>query len=332
MTGVAIATGIAAVATGLGAYLNYQGQRQANQTNENLMREQMAYQTSERLAAQEYNTPVNQRARFEAAGINPYMALGQIDAGNTQAMSGVSSPDIKPASLGDTLEALGQAPSQVVSSIQGVQQIQAQSEAIKQAKVETLYKERNMITDLNQKKSDIALKLSQKDLNEESRNMLKSQIKDLDNQIKMHQIDADYHEQYIKSRNSKEQNLADLAYQQQVGQFIQNNYQQMVNDAFPSLNAAQIGALKAQTSQAYSAANLSNKMSDTEIEKKAGVIADNQIKALEKAGWKKNYDAEQKLKRANNDYIRIMTRKVRASNNWVQNYSPLAGIGAAAIK
>lgn len=332
MTGLAIATGVAAVASGVGAYLNYKGQQKANQTNQDLAREQMAYQTSERLAAQQYNTPLAQRSRFEAAGINPYLAMSNLDAGNTQAMSAPGFSPVENEGLGDVLSQLGEAPDKVISSVQGVQQIQAQKEAVKQARIESLYKERNIIAELQNKQADTKLKLAGKDVNEAQKNVLKQQERDLANQIRMHQIDADYHEQYVRSRNSKEENLARLAYEQQVGQLLQNNYQQMVNDAFPGLNAAQIQSLKAQTSQAYAAANLSNKMSETEIEKKAEQITRNQIATLERDGWQKNRDAEISLKRANKIYIQAATSKVRKSNNWVQNYSPLAGLAVAAVK
>lgn len=332
MTGLAIATGIAAVASGVGAYLNYKGQKSANQANADLMREQMAYQTSERLATQQYNAPAYQRARFEAAGINPYMALGNIDSGNTSAMSAPGLPSMENENLGDVLEAAGKVPQDVAGSVVQAQQIQAQSEAIKQAKIDTIYKERNVVADLNNKLADTKLKLSSKDVNTEQKKVLQQQVRDLEQQIKLHEIDADYHEQYMRSRNSKEENLARLAYEQQLGQHYQNIYQQQVNDAFPAMNAAQLQALKAQTAQSYAAANLSDKMSETEIEKKAGQITANQIATMERNGWKKNYDAEQSIKRANANYIRQCTRKVKNSNNFVQNYSPLASIGVAAVK
>lgn len=76
-TGTLIGLGIGALAVGAAStvaagVLNKSAQSEANATNIQLSREQMAYQTSEREAAQEYNTPANQRARYEAAGINPF--------------------------------------------------------------------------------------------------------------------------------------------------------------------------------------------------------------------------------------------------------------------
>lgn len=58
--------------------------RQANIANRNLQNEQNAFNKAMWDAENMYNTPVQQRLRFEAAGINPYMALGNINAGNAQ--------------------------------------------------------------------------------------------------------------------------------------------------------------------------------------------------------------------------------------------------------
>ena len=58
--------------------------RQANIANRNLQNEQNAFNKAMWDAENMYNTPVQQRLRFEAAGINPYFALGNISAGNAQ--------------------------------------------------------------------------------------------------------------------------------------------------------------------------------------------------------------------------------------------------------
>ena len=58
--------------------------RQANIANRNLQNEQNEFNKSMWDAENAYNTPVQQRLRYEAAGINPYFALGNISAGNAQ--------------------------------------------------------------------------------------------------------------------------------------------------------------------------------------------------------------------------------------------------------
>lgn len=58
--------------------------RQANIANRNLQNEQNAFNKSMWDAENMYNTPVQQRLRYQAAGINPYFALGNINSGNAQ--------------------------------------------------------------------------------------------------------------------------------------------------------------------------------------------------------------------------------------------------------
>ena len=58
--------------------------RQANIANRNLQNEQNEFNKTMWDAENAYNTPVQQRLRYEAAGINPYFALGNISAGNAQ--------------------------------------------------------------------------------------------------------------------------------------------------------------------------------------------------------------------------------------------------------
>lgn len=58
--------------------------RHANIANRNLQNEQNAFNKAMWDAENMYNTPVQQRLRYEAAGINPYFALGNISAGNAQ--------------------------------------------------------------------------------------------------------------------------------------------------------------------------------------------------------------------------------------------------------
>lgn len=64
---------------------NLQIARETNEANRNLWREQS-----------EYNTPVNQMARFRAAGINPYMAVSQITSGNAETAPVMQSAVVDP--------------------------------------------------------------------------------------------------------------------------------------------------------------------------------------------------------------------------------------------
>lgn len=335
---VGIASAVAATGIGVASSISSAKAQKnatdsANATNIQLAREQMAYQTSERLAAQEYNTPANQRARYEQAGVNPYLMLGQMDSGNTTMQTGVTPAQVQPNyALSDLLKGLGRTGSDLMSNLQNIQQIQGQQEVIRQARVETLFKGREKLLQMNNLAADISVKMSQVDKNSQEYRNLQAQYNQIKNDIKSQEIDLKYQDDYNQARNSRERNNADLAYYQSIAVQRQSEYQEMVNDAFPSLNAAQLESLKAATSSSYAQANLSYRMSDTEIEKKAGQITANQIEALRRDNVLVEQKDAHRLAQANKIYIQAMTSKVRNSNNWVQNYSPLAGFAAAALK
>lgn len=58
--------------------------RETNAQNYQIFREQNEFNKEQLNNYLQYNTPAAQRARFEDAGINPYMALGSIQNGNAQ--------------------------------------------------------------------------------------------------------------------------------------------------------------------------------------------------------------------------------------------------------
>lgn len=59
-------------------------QRETNAQNYQIFREQNEFNKEQLNNYLQYNTPAAQRARFEDAGINPYMALGSVQNGNAQ--------------------------------------------------------------------------------------------------------------------------------------------------------------------------------------------------------------------------------------------------------
>ena len=105
-TAIIVGSAIAAVGAVGASGINAASTSSTNKKQEEMFHEQMAYQTSEREATQEYNTPANQRQRYEDAGINPYLALGQMDAGNTSAQTAPSAPQLQVPQYGDIISAL----------------------------------------------------------------------------------------------------------------------------------------------------------------------------------------------------------------------------------
>ena len=76
--------GVNAGASLLGGIFSYFGQKSANAAALERMREQNSFAERMWNEGNAYNTPYEQRKRYEAAGINPYLALGNIQAGNAQ--------------------------------------------------------------------------------------------------------------------------------------------------------------------------------------------------------------------------------------------------------
>lgn len=95
--------GVNAGASLLGGVLNFFGQKSANAAALQRMREQNSFVERMWNEGNAYNTPYEQRKRYEAAGINPYMALGNIQAGNAQG----SVTPAPPAPVGNAGAALG---------------------------------------------------------------------------------------------------------------------------------------------------------------------------------------------------------------------------------
>ena len=64
--------------------MNYKIAQESNQLNEQMFHEANDFNKSERLATQEYNSAAQQRARLEAAGLNPYLMMSGGSAGTAQ--------------------------------------------------------------------------------------------------------------------------------------------------------------------------------------------------------------------------------------------------------
>lgn len=119
----------------VGGLFGLVGQRKANQMNmkinqmnnefnERMLDKQLAFQQSMFDQANEYNSAVNQRARLEAAGLNPYMMMSGGNAGTATAMSGGITSAANPLSMQNAGAAAAQGVSAVGNFItQGVSNI-----------------------------------------------------------------------------------------------------------------------------------------------------------------------------------------------------------------
>lgn len=88
--------GLSAIFGSSQASKSLQAQREANATNLQIARETNEANANLWREQSEYNTPVNQMARFRAAGINPYMAMSQISSGNAETAPQMQGSSIAP--------------------------------------------------------------------------------------------------------------------------------------------------------------------------------------------------------------------------------------------
>lgn len=100
-----------------GAVSSY-GQHKANESNERIAREQnlynaaaLKYQNRFNLSMwkrqNEYNSPLAQRLRYEQAGINPALALGNITAGTAEGVTSAAAAPAAGADFRNSLSSLG---------------------------------------------------------------------------------------------------------------------------------------------------------------------------------------------------------------------------------
>lgn len=302
-TGAIIAIGALAASTAAAGVANIASQKSANKTNVALQNESNAlnYQMfqeqlgfTEKLQDKQnaYNTQAAQRQRYEQAGINPYLAMSNITSGNAELASTPSAnpavaPRVQPVTgLAQLLQNLGQVPSQVYQIQQMSQQVNAQREAIKAARIENLYRAADRSADINKKIAEQHKLLSDSSLNDDRRKEILANIDKL--QFEKHSIDLQnqFYQRTLNARTRKEENMANLVYAQEQGQLLQNTYQSLTNAAFPKLTQAQLGLLSGQTYQAVmsghmsaSGAELNKAVTKRELTKLVGDVIDNGIKA-----------------------------------------------------
>lgn len=229
-------------------------QREANEQNYRMFQEQLGFTKDMYEDAKAYNTPAAQRQRYEQAGINPYMAMSNIGAGNVEAMQ---SPSANPAQAavgaGQGIAAagasLGAGIRELGSSVSLVQQVQAQKEAVRAARIENCFRVDKEIANLLKMQRENDLLLSKQNLTDVERDNALKQQSYIDEQLAMARIQRSYYGRLMKATTEKEE-------KQVMSIELQNQYQYLVNRAFPSLNEKQQQLLSAQASQALESALL----------------------------------------------------------------------------
>lgn len=123
-----------------------------NEFNERMLDKQLAFQQEMWDKTNEYNSAVNQRARLEAAGLNPYMMLSGGNAGTASAMSGGSASAANPISMQNVGTAMTQGMSAVGQFINS--QITASAMARK-ANAEAAIEEVNLDTQAQRRLAEL---------------------------------------------------------------------------------------------------------------------------------------------------------------------------------
>lgn len=245
---------------------NLQIARETNAQNKALFERQLGWNEEMWRKMNDYNTPAAQRSRYEQAGINPYMALGQMSAGNAELTSSPSAPQMQ----GVTIQKpdfgfIGRAGENMSNIMLQQAQIGAIKEQTRNQRIKNSFEERQQLADLREKYTR-AKKGSK-------------EAKLLENEIKIKEAYVRYADKKAFADAQKDENQAALIYQQEMGQILQNSYQQMYNEAFPQLNASQLRLLAGQTFQAYQSGKLSLESSKTEQLKQIGEVIENGIKS-----------------------------------------------------
>lgn len=225
-----------------GDALGYYSQQRANQSNEwnvaqtnemNYRMFQEGNEFNERMYTQ-YQSPEALRRQYEAAGLNPNLMMDGSRAGSPS--SSVSPPHMQAAQVQpysfDGLRSFGQN----MLAIAQAQNIQADTDA---KNIDNQYRDLEHIMNLRERASSIGVNTDQG--------------KKLLNEAKILETDLQTRYEYNKAVNDNLRADIITKRNQQVLAANQAEYQRLLNEAFPSMNKAQLHALSAQAFQAAQA-------------------------------------------------------------------------------
>lgn len=159
----------------------------------NLNRRNRKWQESMWNKTNEYNTPANQKARLEEAGINPYAVLAQggSDTGQT------TMPD-KPQQELPNLEALGNAGNDILGAINMAKQNELLDQQKEVGNVNVEFARVKAINELQEIQARIGNILEQKNLTKEERENLEKQ-----NYVMQNSLDSLINRNFYESKQSE---------------------------------------------------------------------------------------------------------------------------------
>ena len=260
------AAALSALTNGLGIAASQDAAREANDLQLQMFREQLGFNHNERLEVQKYNSPVEQRKRYEAAGINPYAMLGQMESGNVQAATAPAAPtahvaNSTPADYGRIGDSLGE-------GFLKASQVESLNLDNAQKRIELQYKTAHEILSLQNEISEINSKKAITDLDKKRLLELNENISMLKENLEILRSNKP---QLILQEKAKTKAL-DL---ENDGKRLQNDYQSLMNDLQSKLAPGQFKLLQAQIFQAIQSGNVSSAEAALKKAEEIGVKIDN---------------------------------------------------------
>lgn len=267
-------------------------QREANRLNYQMFQEQLGFTEKMWNKQNEYNTPLAQRSRFEEAGINPYFALGKMEAGNAQS---VTSPAPNPAMPVDAAGAgIGLAGQSLASGVQSAahsytqqlllaEQIAGQQEAVKAQMIKNRFAVAHENNQIQREWYELSNLVKSGKLTDEQINETRQRMRKLIRESRMLDIDLKYYDDFLSSRNREQRESANKMREEAREAGLKADYQDMINDAFPALTELQKQSLAASAFAAFKSGELSSQLSQSEKVKRVGEIIANGIAAKDYA-------------------------------------------------
>lgn len=304
-------TGITAGTSLIGGVLGYFGQKTANAEALKRMREQNDFAERMWNKGNEYNTPYEQRKRYELAGINPYLALGNIQAGNAQG----SVTPAPPAPVGNAGAFLGAGANQAVNAYLQNQLISSQVEKnladADAVRTDTPFIGRRNEADIASTEAGTESTKARTDLDRV--NILIANA-DLDRIKQMTPLEVKLMQANVENVTA---NTSLTKLQEKIQDWEFNNIkplEAMELKARISQAYATIGYLVAQGRLSNAQAGLVAKMTLTEIQREKGVRLDNMLKQDDFGRRDTEFWTEMEYKRAQAKYLNSQSEKTDDDN------------------
>ncbi len=140
--------------------------------NNNQLQQQLVQQ------ANAYNTPSAQIGRFRQAGLNPYMMLGQINAGNQQSVA-----TTQPTDYSGVVNGAASAASSLIQGLTAQSEIAKNEADTRNVNADTTTKIIRNMTELERNKAELQKQLTENSKNEADKDKIRKEIDLIDQQV-----------------------------------------------------------------------------------------------------------------------------------------------------